>query len=169
MSRDAALRLRCERVGPQHAEELAVLFERNRIPPVTDVFDPFPLDADHARKIALEAGEDAYYLGRHGELAVGFSMLRGFDEGYAIPSFGVFVDHRHHGQGVGRELTAWTVAQARGRGCPAVRLTVYATNLAACRLYESLGFLEQERHSVDRKGRPDQKLVMRLDFGGQDG
>jgi ribosomal-protein-alanine N-acetyltransferase len=169
MSDDASLTLHCEPVGPEHAEELAALFERNRIPSVTDVFDPFALDADQARKLALETGEDAYYLGRRGVLAVGFSMLRGFDEGYSIPSFGVFVDHRHHGQGIGRELTAWTIAQARRRGCPAVRLTVYATNLAACRLYESLGFLEQARHSVDRKGRPDEKIVMRLDFGGQDG
>jgi ribosomal protein S18 acetylase RimI-like enzyme len=50
-----------------------------------------------------------------------------------------------------------------------VRLTVYAANVAACRLYESLGFVEQERRSVERMGRADEKILMRLDFGGQDG
>jgi ribosomal-protein-alanine N-acetyltransferase len=161
--------LRCEPVGPEHLETLSALFERNQIPQVTDMFDPFPLDAAQARKIALGAGEDAFYIAVRGELPVGFSMLRGFDEGYEIPSFGIFVDYDCHGRGIGRELTAWTVEQARGRGCPAVRLTVYATNVAARGLYESLGFVERERESVDRKGRPDEKIVMRLDFGGQDG
>lgn len=158
--------LRYEPVGPAHVEELSALFERNRIPQVTDMFDPFPLDAAQARKLALAAGEDAFYLAVRDELPVGFSMLRGFDEGYDIPSFGIFVDHESHGQGIGRELTAWTVEQARRRGCPGVRLTVYATNVVACRLYESLGFVERERQSVDRQGQPDERIVMRLDFGG---
>jgi ribosomal-protein-alanine N-acetyltransferase len=165
MSRDALKTLHCEPIGPEHVEELTVLFERNRTPAVTEMFDPFPLDAAQARKIALDDGEDAFYLARSGKLPVGFSMLRGFDEGYAIPSFGIFVDQRSQGRGIGRKLTAWTVEQARGRGCPAVRLTVYAANLAACRLYESLGFVERERQSVDR---PDEKIVMRLDFGDRD-
>ena len=140
MSRDISLTLHCEPIGPEHVEELTALFERNRTPAVTEMFDPFALDATQARKIALGGGEDAFYLARSGKLAVGFSMLRGFDEGYAIPSFGIFVDRESQGRGVGRKLTAWTVEQACGRGCPAVRLTVYAANVAACRLYESLGF-----------------------------
>jgi len=169
MSHDVPTALRYERVGPEHVGELAALFERNRIPAVTEMFDPFPLDADQARKIALEGGEDAFYVALRGELAVGFSMLRGFDEGYAIPSFGIFVDRSSHGQSIGRELTAWTIEQARRRGCPGVRLTVYAANVAARRLYDSLGFVEQQRQSIDRMGRSDEKVVMRLDFGGQDG
>jgi ribosomal protein S18 acetylase RimI-like enzyme len=62
-------------------------------------------------------------------------------------------------------LTVWTVEQARLRGCAAVRLTVYAGNLPALGLYQSLGFVEQERQSVVRAGRPDEKVVMRLDLG----
>jgi ribosomal-protein-alanine N-acetyltransferase len=159
------LALRFEPVGRAHLDGLVALFERNAIPAVTALFDPFPLNAAEARRIALEPRQDAFYLAASGELLLGFSMLRGFDEGYEIPSFGIFVDHESHGQGIGRELTAWTIEQARQRGCPAVRLTVYAGNSAARQLYESLGFLEQERHlSHQNKARPDEKIVMRLDF-----
>ncbi|HEY3759870.1 MAG TPA: GNAT family N-acetyltransferase [Solirubrobacteraceae bacterium] len=168
MSRDASKALHFEQIGPEHIEELTTLFERNRMSAVTEMFDPFPLDAAQARKIALHGGEDAFYLARSDKLAVGFSMLRGFDEGYAIPSFGIFVDRESQGWGVGRKLTAWTIEQARAGGCPAVRLTVYAANVAACRLYESLGFVELERQSVERLGRREEKIVMRVDFGGRD-
>lgn len=163
---DAAIALRFEPIEPRHADRLAELFERNRVSRVTDMFDPFPLTGAEARRIALVPRRDAFYVATRNERLLGFSMLRGFDEGYAIPSFGIFVDHQSHGQGVGRELTAWTIEQARRRDCPALRLTVYVSNLTAHRLYESLGFVEQERQSVDRMGHPDEKIVMRLDLGG---
>lgn len=164
--------LRFEPVRAEHVDALVALFERNRVPQVTAMFDPFPLDASQAQRIALESRKDRFYTVSRGERLLGLSMLRGFDEGYATPSFGIFVDHESHGQGIGRQLTAWTVEQARRQGAPAVRLTVYASNAAARRLYESLGFVEQERRSAQRPGGPgaqspggsEEKLVMRLDF-----
>jgi ribosomal protein S18 acetylase RimI-like enzyme len=158
--------LRFATVGPEHADALGALFERNSLPAVTETFDPFPLTAAEARRIALDPRRDDYYIATRGENLLGFSMLRGFDEGYEIPSFGIFVDHESHGQGVGRRLTAWTVEQARRRGCPAVRLTVYADNDAALGLYASLGFEEQERQPVERGGQPVEKIVMLLELGG---
>lgn len=158
--------LRFAAVGPEHADALVALFERNSLPAVAEMFDPFPLTAAQARRIALEPGRDGYYMATRGEDLLGFSMLRGFDEGYEIPSFGIFVDHERHGQGIGRRLTAWTIEQARRRGCPAVRLTVYGDNAAALGLYTSLGFREQERQPVERQGRPVEKIVMRLGLGG---
>ncbi len=151
-------------IGPNQLERLVVLFERNRVARVTELFDPFPLDAAQARWIALEPHRDSFYLALREGRPVGFSMLRGFDEGYPIPSFGIFVDHESHSEGVGRALTAWTIEQARRGGCSAVRLGVYVANSSARRLYESLGFVEQKRQLVDRAGRSEEKIVMRLDF-----
>jgi GNAT superfamily N-acetyltransferase len=161
---DPPLGLRFVPIGPNQLERLVALFERNRVARVTELFDPFPLDAARARWIALEPHRDSFYLALREERPVGFSMLRGLDEGYVIPSFGIFVDHESHGEGVGRALTAWTVEQARRGGCSAVRLAVYAANLSARLLYESLGFVEQGRQLVDRAGRNEEKIVMRLDF-----
>jgi ribosomal protein S18 acetylase RimI-like enzyme len=157
--------LRFGAVGPEHAEALVELFERNAIASVTEGFDPFALTSAKARWIAQQRRRDAYYLAISREQPVGMSMLRGFDDGYEIPSFGVFVDHLRHGEGIGRRLTVWTIDQARLRGCPAVRLSVYSDNPAARGLYASLGFIEQERRAADRRGAGVQKIVMRLDLG----
>jgi [ribosomal protein S18]-alanine N-acetyltransferase len=160
--------LRCEPIGPEHVDLLAALFERNS-GAVSDSFDPFPLNDAQARSIALEAHEDLYYLALQGGRAVGMSMLRGFDEGYEVPSFGIVVDREHQGQGIGRRLTVWTIEQARLQDCPAVRLSVYADNAVALGLYESLGFVEIERARVENISRRREKIVMRLDLGRGDG
>jgi ribosomal-protein-alanine N-acetyltransferase len=157
---------RFEEVAPEHADALVELFERNALPAISSDFDPFPLTAAQARAIALDRRADRYYLALCEGRALGMSMLRGFDEGYEIPSFGIFVDHEHHGRGIGRRLTVWTIRQARLRSCPAVRLSVYADNAAARGLYTSLGFAEQERSSVETEGGSREKIVMRLELGG---
>jgi [ribosomal protein S18]-alanine N-acetyltransferase len=149
-----------EPVEAGHAQALAELFERNRVSAVSDSFDPFPLTADEARRIALEPRLDAYFVASMKAELIAMSMLRGFDEGFAVPSFGIFVDRRHQGRGVGRRLTAWTVGEARRRGCATIRLSVYASNPAALHLYGSLGFEEQGRAVVARATGQDEKILM---------
>jgi perosamine synthetase len=161
---DASIVLAFEPVGPGHVEVLANLFARNALPAVTEGFDPFPLTLAQAQQIALAPRKDAYYVAFSDGQAVGFSMLRGFDEGYEVPSFGIFVDHEHHALGIGRRLTEWTIEQARLRRCPAMRLSVYSTNLVAHRLYRLLGFSEQDREPIERDGRMEEKVVMKLDL-----
>jgi [ribosomal protein S18]-alanine N-acetyltransferase len=153
-------------VAPAHAEALVDLFVRNAVPSVTAGFDPFALDAAEARRIALAPGRDLFFVAAEGEELVGFSMLRGFEEGYEVPSFGIFVDHRQQGRGVGRSLTEWTIERAREHGCPAVRLSVYASNARARAMYDALGFVERERHELERDGHADEKIVMMLWFAG---
>jgi ribosomal protein S18 acetylase RimI-like enzyme len=156
----APLEIVIEPVEAGHAQALADLFDRNRVSVVNDSFDPFPLTADEARRIALKPRLDAYFVASMKAELIAMSMLRGFDDGYAVPSFGIFVDYRHHGHGVGRWLTTWTVGEARRRGCLAIRLSVYASNTAALGLYRSLGFEEQERDVVSRATGQDEKVLM---------
>jgi ribosomal-protein-alanine N-acetyltransferase len=160
-------KLAIEPVQARHVQALVELFEGNRISVVSDSFDPFPLTADEAERIALQSRRDAYFVASLQGGLVAMSMLRGFDEGFEVPSFGIFVDHRHHGQGIGRRLTAWTVDEARRRGYPSVRLSVYASNAGALHLYRSLGFEEQQRDPVTRAGVQDEKILMTKSWGGQ--
>jgi ribosomal protein S18 acetylase RimI-like enzyme len=154
--------LAVEGVGAGHLEELSELFERNRVPTVTATFDPFELTAETARRIALADGRDQYFVARGRDGLVAMSMLRGFDDGFEIPSFGIFVDHRQQGRGIGRWLTEWTISWAEDHACPAVRLSVYTSNQRAADLYRSRGFAEVERVPKQRDGEPDEKLVMVL-------
>jgi ribosomal protein S18 acetylase RimI-like enzyme len=157
--------LQFEPVEAKHADALTELFECNSTPEVTSSFDPFPLTGQEARRIAFEPRQDGYYVAVRDDRLVGLSMLRGFDEGYAIPSFGIFVDHETHGQGIGRALTVWTIETARRRGCPSLRLSVYSANSVARGLYTSLGFVEQERRAIDRAAGSEEKIVMCLSLG----
>jgi ribosomal protein S18 acetylase RimI-like enzyme len=90
-------------------------------------------------------------------------MLRGWDEGFVVPSFGIAVDARWHGRGLGTRMSAWTVEQARALGAPSVRLTVYTDNPGARRIYERLGFAERERRAPAGER---ESVVMALDLEG---
>jgi ribosomal protein S18 acetylase RimI-like enzyme/glycosyltransferase involved in cell wall biosynthesis len=160
--RDGALAVR--EVTAADRFDLAALFERNRSGAVGATFDPFPLSAEEAERIAAHAGRDGYFVGVEGDTAVAMSMLRGFDAGFEVPSFGIFVDAEAQRRGIGRRLTEWTVKEARRRGAAAVRLSVYASNAAALALYDALGFVETDRENLVRDGRPDQRIVMRLEL-----
>jgi ribosomal protein S18 acetylase RimI-like enzyme len=141
-------------------EALARFFEENDKPEVTKYFHPFPLNDKTASDITGAEQLDHYYVGLKGKSIVGFYMLRGWGEGYAIPSFGVFVDYRYHRRGLGRQFTEHAVAEARRFNCPAVRLSVYESNVSAVRLYNSLGFQEIKREPTLESGVPDTKIVM---------
>ena len=140
-------------------EALADFLVHNDVAAVTATFTPFPMTAATAAALLSERREDRYYgaFARPAEI-VAMSMLRGWDEGFGVPSFGIAVDARWHGRGLGTRMTAWTVEQARALGAPSVRLTVYDDNAGARRIYERLGFVERER-------RPG-STVMALDLAG---
>jgi ribosomal protein S18 acetylase RimI-like enzyme len=149
-------------VEPRHTRLLCELFEDNTRTSVADTFDPFPASAEQATRIAREPRKDPYHVAVARGRPVAMAMLRGFDEGYGIPSFGIFVARPHHGQGIGRLLTERTIAEAQRIGCEAVRLSVYAGNPMAVRMYRSLGSVEQSREQIERAGGQRERIVMIL-------
>lgn len=110
-------------------------------------FRPHPFDSAMARKICRREGidRDDYFAVFDGEEIVGYGMLRGWDEGYASPAFGVCVKPGERGRGVGRTLLAYALERAREKGAPSVMLKVHDDNKPARALYESFGFVFSER------------------------
>jgi ribosomal-protein-alanine N-acetyltransferase len=105
-------------------------------------FHPHPLTAEEGERLVAYGGRDVYaILAADGELVV-YGILRGWDEGFSVPSLGVAVHPRHQGRGHGRVMTRWLEEQARLRGAKRLRLRVHAENVVARRLYESLGYTE---------------------------
>jgi len=150
-------------LGPADRAELERFYRENNRPDVTAQFHPFPLTDERAEFIACAAHCDEYYaaFSREGRI-VGMAMLRGWDEGYEIPSLGVVVDLACRGRGIGRRLCDWAIGRARERGCRRVRLTVQAGNAPALKLYRSLGFREESRGPAAEPGR--ERLVMMKDL-----
>ena len=103
---------------PTDEDALASLFERNDTPETRGRFDPFPLTRETARDLCAHGGRDGYFVAVQDSRIVGLSMLRGLDEGWEVPSFGIVVDRECHGRGVGRCLTDYTIERARADGSP---------------------------------------------------
>lgn len=70
---------------------------------------------------------------------------------------GLFVDPRHHGQGIGRALVAHAVA-LKGE----LTLEVYTANAGAVAFYQALGFCEHSRRVRDDEGMPFENARMVL-------
>jgi ribosomal protein S18 acetylase RimI-like enzyme len=145
-------------------EDLGRFFEQNNRPEVTRYFHPFQLCRLSAYLIACTEHLDKYYVAIKGERIIGLCMLRGWDEGFNIPSFGVLVDFRFQGVALGKKMTEFSVAEAKQIGCPAIRLSVYASNIRGKRLYENLGFTEISREPVSVGWEQDVKVVMIKEF-----
>jgi perosamine synthetase len=154
-----ALELALASLGPADAEELAELFARNDVEDVVRQFHPFPLTRDVADRLAREPGRDRFYVARDGDRRlVALAMLRGWNEGYEVPSFGILVDRDRRGRGIGRLMTEHACAQAAALGCARIRLSVYSDNRPALALYRSFGFVEAGR---ERRGERDRVVMER--------
>jgi ribosomal protein S18 acetylase RimI-like enzyme len=133
------------------------------------LFHPHPLTRAAARTVcghratASAAAHDEYHLaiaeppigGRPSRppQVVGYGMLRGWVEGFAVPSLGIAVHPGHRGRGVARGLVAHLHRVAAARGAATVRLKVYRHNAAAVRLYECLGYELRPLNTEELVGR----------------
>lgn len=119
---------------------LADLFESLAAGPDASFFRPHPLTSQAAARIAAYDGHDFYGVATSAEILVGYGILRGWDEGYEVPSLGLAVTPVARRTGVAEWLLSALHDEARRRGATAVRLTVDVANLAAQRLYAKAGY-----------------------------
>lgn len=103
-------------------------------------FHPHPFTRLAAEKIASQTGRDVYLLMVAASEVVGYGMLRGWDEGYAVPSLALAIAPSHRGCGLGRMFLEYLHEQASARGAQKVRLKTYPSNHRALSLYESSGY-----------------------------
>lgn len=139
---------------------LSRFLEHNNSASVSRNFNPFPLTLETAAEISQKPHQDKYYVAFSAEEIIGLAMLRGWDEGFEVPSFGILVGKEYHHQGIGKKLTCFVLDEARNMGCKKIRLSVFASNSNAFHLYKSLGFIEVSREVVIVNGEPDIKIIM---------
>lgn len=104
-------------------------------------FSPHPVDEISIGRVAGLNGKDLYYLLVEGEKVLGYGLLRGWDEGYSIPSLGVAIHPAVRGAGLGKLFMNFLHAMALQRGARKVRLRVNKNNSNAQSLYMSLGYV----------------------------
>jgi ribosomal protein S18 acetylase RimI-like enzyme len=152
----------CRSTRPTDVLALTDFLARNDRPEITRTFHPFPLTAATAALIVQTNRKDRFFVAEAGRTLVGLAMLRGWDEGYVVPSFGIVIDHARRGTGIGQQLMRFTIDQAVRMDVDRVRLTVYASNQRGLALFQRIGFREVSRHDVVVCGEQDEKVTMML-------
>ena len=137
-----AIDLRCRRLTPRHVHDLVGFLTRLADAGDGRLFHPHPFTRQAIEPLAAPGHVDEYHVltaGRDGPV-VAYGMLRGWEEGYTVPSLGIAVDSEWRGQGIGRRLVTHLPVIAAARGAGTVRLKVYRSNEAAIALYRSFGY-----------------------------
>lgn len=104
------------------------------------LFHPHKGDEASLADIARAIGSDVYLLFVQDRDVLAYGLLRGWNEGYEVPSLGVAVHPDARGTGLGRLVMDYLETMARLRGAPAVRLRVHKDNVRARTLYEHRGY-----------------------------
>ncbi len=126
------------RLRPEHQNSLTGFFEKIILPEYTKDFSPHPFNAENAKRVCDYQGRDLYYsILLDGKDIIGYGMLRGWDEGYDIPSMGLCILKTYQGKGLGRLLLNFLEVVSRLEGANKVMLKVKKGNEIAIRLYES--------------------------------
>jgi ribosomal-protein-alanine N-acetyltransferase len=115
---------------------LNILQEKNE----TDFFYPHPFTEEALDDILSVAALDCYCVATEGNQVLGYGLLRGWDDGYEVPSLGIAIHPDARRTGLSKGLMNFLHDTARKRGAKKVRLRVKAENVRALALYNSLGY-----------------------------
>lgn len=121
-------------------------------------FNPFNFDHPSVANLLAEQGMDVFMGIYWQERLSGFFMLRGWNSGYEIPSYGVLIDEQYSGYGLTRLSLKLAKSICKLRHVPRIMLKVNADNLIAKRLFEEAGFAQT---GVDA---PTGNLIYHFDF-----
>lgn len=142
-------RFLCRALAPDICEAVTDFFRTIRTSGSEAFFHPHPFERADAERLCNYTGHDFYCALMDGDKMVGYGMLRGWDQGYQIPSLGICIDHRMRGRGLGELLMRRLHEFARERGAESVRLKVDSRNAVARRLYERMGYVIHEASETD--------------------
>jgi GNAT superfamily N-acetyltransferase len=125
-------------------DELSALLLNSNINYVK-YFHPFDFKKESICKILSNVKYDLFFgvilnSCNFNNKLIGFYMLRGMDEGFSDPMYGVFVDAEYQHKGIARLTISHAECICRLYGYNRILLKVYSENIRARYLYESVGF-----------------------------
>ena len=130
-------------IRPLRVEDAGAVSEmlRAQPPEYARFFYAFSFDADDIARIIARRERDVYSgMYWQGELAA-FFMLRGWDAGYDVPSFGVVVDVKHRGRAFMRISLDVAKLICRLSGAPRLMAKIHPDNVSP-RGARRLGFVQ---------------------------
>lgn len=113
-------------------------------------FYPHPFTFQHANFIANNVEKDIYLIAKYNSKILSYGMLRGWDEGYQVPSLGIYVVPESRSIGIGKLMLEYLHLCAKLGGSTSVRLKVHRNNEKALKLYQKIGYkfdFESEKYN----------------------
>ncbi|MCL1491259.1 MAG: GNAT family N-acetyltransferase [Pseudanabaena sp. Salubria-1] len=116
-------------------------------------FSPFTFEIDTISKLLLNAEKDQIYGVELNDgistRIIGFYMLRGLDEGYVDPMYGVFISQEFSSMGIAKLTLSHAEVFCKMNNFSRLLLKVYVKNEKAKNLYSFLGFKTSIKLSND--------------------
>jgi len=106
----------------------------------TKYFTPFSFEEDSIKKIINNAVKDKFFGIFINDDLAGFYMLRGFDEGYDVPSYGIWISDKYSGLGLSKLTLQHAITFCKLNGIKKIMLKVHPENTIAKNIYENVGF-----------------------------
>lgn len=125
---------------PYQIKKLGQFFNEEITPRHNSFFQPHELTPYGFSQAIKGKTKDLYVFGEVDYKYVSYGLLRGWDEGYEIPSLGIMVGASYEGLGYGRRMMDYLHDYALNEGAKTVRLTVVKENFHAIELYKKYGY-----------------------------
>jgi ribosomal protein S18 acetylase RimI-like enzyme len=107
-------------------------------------FYPHPVDYDTILSILMRKKEDQFKIILHEDKIIGYGLLRGWDDGYDIPSLGIMIDSNYRGMGIATMFMIFLESICKIKGSKQIRLVVSKENIKAVNTYKKLGYPLEE-------------------------
>jgi RimJ/RimL family protein N-acetyltransferase len=126
----------------ENSRELAELLQ-NSDKEYSQYFIPFTFDYGTVFKLLSNVVKDQYYGIFSDNNLIGFYMLRGFDEGFDIPSYGVWIAKDFSSKGISKLTLQHAISVCKVNNIKKLILKVHPDNIIAKNIYEKFGFIYQ--------------------------
>ncbi len=124
---------------PEDAPRLATML-RAQPPDYSRFFYPFSFEESVIASMLSDCEHDVYMGIYHRDELVGLYMLRGWDEGYEVPAFGILIAEKYRGYGL--EMMSLEAAKTicKLRGTSRMMLKMHPDNFSSRGVARKIGF-----------------------------
>ena len=103
-------------------------------------FIPFDFDHHSIHSLLKKSIADKYFGIFIDSRLAGFYMLRGIDEGFSVPAYGVFISKKYTGLGLAKLTLYHAYSVCKTNNIKEMMLKVHPENTYAKKMYEDFGF-----------------------------
>ena len=136
------LSIEIKRISVEQSAELTILLQSSD-KEYSQYFIPFPFDMQTISQILSNAVKDHFYGVYVDNSLVGYYMLRGFDAGYEIPSYGCWISKDFSSKGISKLTLQHAISFCKTNNIKKLMLKVHPENLIAKKIYENFGFVNE--------------------------